>query len=80
MKKIYVLDRIEDGVATIVCDDGDTVNINPDAILNMSVGDVFLARYEGGALYDIDAMPDETQRRKEKARSILNKFKNKKHN
>lgn len=80
MKKIYVLDRIEDGIATIVCDDGEAINISPDALGDIAVGDVFSAVICDGGLLDIEPMPEETQKRRDSARSILNKFKNKKHN
>ena len=80
MKKIYVLDRIEDGIATAVCDDGEAVNISPDILCGLNIGDVFCAEYKDGKLFDIVPNPDEAARRKEAARSILDKFKNKKHN
>ena len=80
MKKIYVLDRIEDGVATVVCDDGEAINLSPDALLGLSIGDVFSAQIRDGVICDI--VPDyaETERRRGVARSFLEKFKNKKHN
>ena len=80
MKKIYVLDRIEDGIATIVCDDGEAINISPNVLANIEVGDVFGASICDGELLDIELMPEETKKRRDSARSILNKFKNKKHN
>ena len=80
MKKIYVLDRIEDGVATVVCDDGEAINLSPDALLGISVGDVFSAELSDGALCDIVPDYEETERRGKVARSFLEKFKNKKHN
>lgn len=79
MKKIYVLDRIEDGVATVVCDDGEAINLSLDMISGLDIGDVFSAEYSGGALCDVIPMPEETQKRRNMARSILDKFKNKKH-
>ena len=80
MKKIYVLDRIEDGIATIVCDDGEAVNVSPDTLVNISVGDVFSADICDGKILDIEAMPDETIRRRQQARSMLSRLKNKKQN
>ena len=80
MKKIYVLDRIEDGVATVVCDDGEAINLSPDALIGISVGDVFSARIQDGVICDIVPDYEETERRRDVARSFLEKFKNKKHN
>ena len=80
MKKIYVLDRIEDGVATIVCDDGEAINLSPDVLVGLSIGDVFSAQLQDGVIYDIVPDYEETRRRGDVARSYLEKFKNKKHN
>ena len=80
MKKIYVFERIEDGVATIVCDDGEAINLSPDALVGISVGDVFSAEFLGGVISDITPDLEETEKRRNAARSILNRLKNKKHN
>ena len=80
MKKIYVLDRIEDGIATVVCDDGEAVNVSPLVLANISVGDVFRANICDGKILDIEAMPIETERRRQQARSMLSRLKNKKQN
>ena len=80
MKKIYVFERIEDGVATIVCDDGEAINLSPDALVGISVGDVFSAEFFCGIISDITPDLEETEKRRNAARSILNRLKNKKHN
>ena len=80
MKRYYVFERIEDGVATVVGDCGEVINIAPDKLSALSIGDVFLAKYTDGVFSDIEPDVKETERRKAHARSILDKFKNKKHN
>lgn len=78
MNKIYVLDRIEDGVATVVCDEGGSFNVSPESLYSISVGDVFMAEFDGKKFSNITPMPNETQRRREYSRSMLARFKNKK--
>ena len=80
MKKIYVLDRIEDGVATVVCDDGEAINLSPDSLVGIAIGDVFSAQLQDGVICDIVPDYEETERRRDTACSFLEKFKNKKHN
>lgn len=78
--KIYVIDRIEEGIATVVCDDGDVFNVPQNILLGMRARDVFSACYTDGELTEITPMPEETQRRIKEARSLLNKLKSKKQN
>lgn len=76
--KIYVIDRIEEGIATVVCDEGGALNLPANTLLGMGERDVFSAREVDGELFDITPMPKETQRRMQEARNLLDKLKRKK--
>ena len=76
--KIYSIDKIQEGIATVVCDDDRVLNVPENILLGMRERDVFSADEVNGRLTKITPMPEETQRRMEYARSILNKFKSKK--
>lgn len=76
--KIYSIDKIEMGIATVVCDDDSVINVPENILMGMSERDVFSAVEINGRLTEITPMPEETKRRMEYARSILDKFKSKK--
>lgn len=76
--KIYSVDKIYEGIATVVGDDESVFNIPENILCGMRERDVFSAVENDGRLEEITPMPEETQRRMEYARSMLNKFKSKK--
>lgn len=82
MRKIYVLDRVECGIATVICDDGRVLDVAADALGDMSERDVFSAIEINGELTCVVRMPDETESRLMMARKMLDKLKqnNKKQN
>ena len=75
--KIYSVDKICEGIATVVCDGG-VFNVPENILLGMRERDIFSAVENDGRLEEITPMPEETKRRMEYARSMLNKFKSKK--
>lgn len=77
MKKIYVIDRVEDGIATVICDDGGVLDVAADVLCDMHERDVFSAVELDGMLTDIVPMPDETKRRLAMARQMLDRLKQK---
>lgn len=78
--KIYSVDKIDEGIATVVCDDGGVFNIPAEILSGMTERDVFSAVEVNGNFAEITPMPEEKERRIKKARSLLDKFKNKKQN
>lgn len=78
MSEIFAVDRIENGIATVVSDGGEVLNFPENELGALKVRDVFSADILDGRLINITPMPEEKERRLNYARNMLDKFKQRK--